>query len=365
MNYFRTRSLHYFDWLHLLLVITIATIGLLFIFSATYTPEIPLSIFLIKQIFGVISGIMIYFLCSFMNPRKLLRVSYFAYHFLILVLIFTLIKGSIGMGGQRWVNLGLFKLQPSELAKIWFPAFCVYHTEYGTHTGMAFIEIFTPLITVIIASFLLVAKQPDLGTACIILFVGLSLFWFNNIGKKFFITLGIGCIIGAPILWHCLRPYQKNRVLVFLGYGDTKKERYQTEQAAIAIGSGGFMGKGFLQGTQNKLHFLPESRTDFIFAVIGEEWGFLGALLIIILYILLFSRSYYMIATIPHHHMQLLASGLIIPTLFSTIINIGMVLNLLPIVGIPLPLISYGLSHLWVTFASLGWLQGIAMRERM
>jgi rod shape determining protein RodA len=150
---------------------------------------------------------------------------------------------------------------------------------------------------------------------------------------------------------------------VFLGEGDARKERYQIEQSYIAVGSGGLCGKGFLKGTQNTLQFLPESRTDFIFAVVCEEWGFLGALIILWLYLLLFYRFLTIIGTIKDFYAQLLAVGLIIHIIISTFMNIGMALGLLPIVGIQLPFMSYGVTYLWITFASLGWFNSIAMRR--
>lgn len=365
MTYIKNRSLHYFDYVYFALFIILVTIGIIAIFSATYTPETPYSPYFIKQLIGGAMGIGIFLIASFIPPRTLMRNAYFSYYLLLAVLVFTLIKGSIGMGGRRWINLGLFKLQPSELAKILLPPFLVYNLNYGDHAGIPRDHLLFPLLASIGASFLLIRKQPDLGTACIILFSGITLLWIANINRKIFIAIGIATIISAPLLWTFLKPYQKTRILVFLGYGDTKKERYQIEQAAIAIGSGGLIGKGFLKGTQNKLHFLPESRTDCIFAVIAEEWGFVGTMVILLLYLLLFIRLFFIVKTIPNGSLQLLTIGLILPILFSTIINIGMVTNLLPVVGIPLPLISYGLSNLWVTCATLGWIQGIAIQERM
>ncbi len=218
-------------------------------------------------------------------------------------------------------------------------------------------------MVVLLISFLLILKQPDLGTALIVLFSGILLLWLAGINRKFFTIAFMGCVLAAPLLWHCLKPYQKNRIMVFLGQGDSRKERYQIEQSRIAVGSGGLAGKGFLNGTQNKFMFLPESRTDFIFAVICEEWGFLGALILIGLYLTLFIRLFYVIATIKNFYAQLLATGLIIHIVFSTLINMCMVIGLLPIVGIPLPFISYGVSNLWISFASLGWLNSIATRR--
>ena len=216
------------------------------------------------------------------------------------------------------------------------------------------------ILVVLVASFLLIRKQPDLGTALIILFSGILLLWLAGMHKKFFIISLLGCALAAPVIWKCLHPYQRNRITVFLGQGDSKKERYQIEQSRIAVGSGGLAGKGFLNGTQNKFMFLPESRTDFIFAVVCEEWGFLGALILIGLYIALFIRLFYVISSIKNFYAQLLATGLIIHIVFSTLINMCMVIGLMPIVGIPLPFISYGVSNLWISFASLGWFNSIA-----
>lgn len=268
------------------------------------------------------------------------------------------------MGAQRWINLGVTKFQPSELTKLLFPSFISYYlfTEDKELSELKLAD-FGPLVGVLLLSFFLIRKQPDLGTALVVLFSGIILLWFAGLRKKIFLTVFALCLGSAPILWSCLRPYQQNRIKVFLGAGDAKKERYQIEQSRIAIGSGGLAGKGFLNGTQNKFMFLPEGRTDFIFAVLCEEWGFLGALGLIFLYALLFIRLFYIIGTIQNFFAQLLATGLIIHIVLSTLINMSMVLGLMPIVGIPLPFMSYGVTNLWICFASLGWFNGIAMRR--
>jgi rod shape determining protein RodA len=181
--------------------------------------------------------------------------------------------------------------------------------------------------------------------------------------KKYFYYGFALFLITLPITYHMLHPYQKKRIAVFLGEGNTKKERYQIEQSKIAIGSGCLVGKGYLQGTQNLLLFLPESQTDCIFSVICEELGFLGAMGIMLLYVALMLRSLFIIYSIKISFARLLAIGLLMPFIFSTFINIGMVTGLLPIVGIPLPLITYGITHTWITLASLGWIQGVAIRQ--
>jgi rod shape determining protein RodA len=338
------------------------SIGLLFIYSATYKPCHPFSLFFKKQLIGMATGLGIYFICCILDYRRLQRWGYFLYFAIITLLFITLFKGSIGMGGQRWIGLGFIKFQPSELAKLFFPAFFTYYlyTEPHPPTSPA---AFMPILITLLISTLLIVKQPDLGTGLIVLFSGALLVWLAGIGTRFFAWVLIGITLIAPLAWQRLHTYQKQRILVFLGEGSNRKERYQIEQSQIAIGSGSFSGKGFLQGTQNRLQFLPERRTDCIFSVICEEWGFLGAMLVISLYLLLFLRLVFIILTIKNVYTQLLATGLVLHIIISAAINIGMVTGLLPIVGIPLPFISYGVSNLWICCASLGWFNSIACRR--
>lgn len=351
-----------FDWISLCMMLCLACIGALFIFSATYRIAEPYSLFFKKQIIGIITGLGLYVGISHIDYRRVLRWSYYGYYIVLGLLVFTLIKGHIGMGAQRWINLGLLKLQPSELTKLLFPGFVGFYMYIHQESQRTF-SYFMPLLSILAISFILIRKQPDLGTALIVLFSGLSMFWVAGLSKRFFITSLLLCCITAPILWHYLKPYQQQRVLVFLGYGSSHKERYQIEQSKIAIGSGGLFGKGLLQGTQNRFSFLPESRTDFIFAVLAEEIGFLGASCIILLYIFLFMHLFSLIMSIKNSAVQVYATGLLMHIVFSTLVNICMVVDLLPVVGIPLPLMSYGISNLWTTCLSLGMLNGIAMQQ--
>lgn len=357
------RYIRSFDWLGLLLILLLSTIGLAFVFSATYRPDEPFSLFFKKQLFGIITGLIIYISCCCVDYRTLERWGYFAYFATVALLVITILMGSIGMGAQRWINLGLFKFQPSELAKLFFPPFFSYYL-YTEKDSLSFsLSELLPVIGILGLSALLILKQPDLGTALIILFSGILMLWLAGLAQRVFIYAALFLIICAPILYGFLKPYQRKRIEVFLGAGDTKKERYQIEQSKIAIGSGGLLGKGYLQGTQNKLSFLPESRTDFIFSVLCEEWGFIGALFVLLLYALLFARAFFVVRTIHNFYAQLLAIGLILPIIFSMIINMCMVSGLMPIVGIPLPFMSYGISHIWITFASLGIFNSIALRR--
>ncbi|OGB96769.1 hypothetical protein A3F06_04035 [candidate division TM6 bacterium RIFCSPHIGHO2_12_FULL_36_22] len=346
-------------WPNLLITVIISLVGLLFVFSSTHIIGQSFPIFFKKQVFGLVSGFVIYIFFYFKNYRSLCRWGYFAYFVILVLLLFTIIKGSIGMGAQRWINLGLFKFQPSELARLFLPAFITYFLYTEEESGYFRFSSFWTILFVLGFSCFLILKQPDLGTSLIIGFSGLIMLWYAGIGKRFFVIGILMVSMSAPILYSYLKPYQKKRIEVFLGAGDTKKERYQIEQSKIAIGSGGFLGKGLFKGTQTQLAFLPESRTDFIFSVLCEEWGFVGALLILLLYAILIIRILFAIMCLTSFFAQLLALGLLAPIMLAILINTGMVTGMLPIVGIPLPLMSYGLSHTWITLASLGWINGI------
>jgi rod shape determining protein RodA len=360
--YLDIRYIKHFDWYSLLLVLLISSIGLISIYSSTYQENINYSIFFKKQLFGIISGIFIYIILSIYHYKDIERFAYFAYYFSILLLIFTLFKGSIGLGAKRWISLGIIKFQPSELIKLFSPPFTSYYLSNIKYFNCRFNNYIFVIFSLFITSFL-VLKQPDLGTAIIILLSGLSTLWMAGLNRKFFIITFVSILISSPLLWKFLKDYQKNRIMVFIGYGSSKKERYQIEQSQIAIGSGGIYGKGFLQGTQNTLRFLPESRTDFIFSILAEEFGFIGVAILITLYLILFFRLLYIIYLIDNFFAKVLAFGLIIHIIFSSIINIFMVIGLMPIVGIPLPFMSYGISHIWISFASLGIFNSIATRR--
>ncbi|MCB9493470.1 MAG: rod shape-determining protein RodA [Epsilonproteobacteria bacterium] len=362
------RYLRYFDWASFFLMLTILSIGLLFVFSATYTPQKPFSLFFKKQVVGSLIGLGLYAFFSILDLRLFIRWGFWGYFVSMALLLYTFVGGWIGMGAKRWINLYFFRGQPSELIKFFLPAFVAFYfaelevPKYFVDYQFSFREYLFPLATLAL-NFVLILKQPDLGTALIVLFSGLALFWFVGLDRRFFLVLALASLVAAPVLWKCLKPYQQKRVLVLLGYGDEKKERYHIEQSKIAIGSGGLMGKGLLKGTQNKLGFLPEDHTDFIFSVMCEEVGFLGALVLIALFCMLIGRIVYIGLYAKLFFEQIVLVGLLMPFMLSVCINIGMVIGLLPVVGIPLPLCTYGISHLWITLASLGIINNIAIRR--
>jgi rod shape determining protein RodA len=362
------RTLRYFDWVSFALTCGLVLLGACFILSATYTPEVHYSLYFKKQVLGIGIGLCIYFFCTFFDHHKLLQGAYVTFYIIVFLLAYTLVAGFIGMGGRRWVSFYLFSFQPAELIKITLPAFLIMH-GMKLEPSLKYKTMILPFKNALFAlfmlalNFILIVKQPDLGTALVIFLSGLVMLWLCGLSRVFYISLFLLGGASAPILWHKLHPYQKQRVLVFLGQGSEKKERYHIEQSKIAIGSGGLAGKGFMKGTQNTLSFLPEDHTDFIFSVICEEWGFLGALLVITLLMLLFGRICFLLASLENIRLQILGIGLLLPIILSSAINIGMVMGALPIVGIPLPLISYGVTNLWITFASLGWIHNITIQR--
>src|SRR3990167_7785657 len=356
------RNFLHFDWINFIIIQSLSMIGLLFIFSATYSSEIPFSIFFKKQFFGIITGTILYLVILRMEPVNLKRWGYYTFFGVIALLMFTIVKGSIGLGAKRWINLGIIKFQPSELMKLFMPPFIINYLQHHYRAPSFKLTDFAPLVAFLLFGSLLVLKQPDLGTAITLMLSGLTLLWLAGVRKKIFAYAFVFFVAASPIAIRFLKPYQLKRIEVFLGSGSKTKERYQVEQSKIAIGSGGIVGKGICQGTQNRLNFLPESRTDFIFSIICEEWGIIGALLILLLYIALFSNITLTTFYITHFFEKLLAIGIFLHILFAAIINIFMVTGMMPTVGIPLPFLSYGITNLWICYASVAWISNISAR---
>lgn len=362
------RYFRYFDWISFGLAVAMVAMGLLFVFSATYKPDQPFSLFFRKQLMGALSGFVIYFAFCVADIKRLSRWGLVCFGITILFLMYSFVGGMVALGGKRWISLGFIRFQPSELAKLFLPVFIASHfteleaPKYTLKYAPPFKSFLFPLAALFL-TFVLILKQPDLGTALLVLISGFALLWFVGMPRTFFVVLGLCCIVAAPVLWKVLKPYQQNRILVLFGYGDVRKERYQVEQSKIAIGSGGLTGKGLLQGTQNKFEFLPEDHTDFIFSVICEELGFMGALIVITLYTALVARLVYVLLQVHNFFEQIVGFGLLTHIVVSACINISMVTGMLPIVGIPLPFFSYGVTNLWINLASLGWLSNIIIRR--
>jgi rod shape determining protein RodA len=328
--------------------------GLFVLYSASYENVSMLANQSIR--FSVGLTIMLFF--AQIPPRRYYQWSIYFFVLTIILLLGVFILGHIAKGAQRWINVGFFHIQPAELMKIAVPlTLAKYISERPL--PIRWQDIIKCLILLIIPV-IFILRQPDLGTAIVISLSGLSVLFLAGLTWRLIGTLAGGLVLSAPILWHFMRSYQKMRVLTFLNpERDPLGNGYHIIQSKIAIGSGGFIGKGWLLGTQSHLHFLPEHATDFIFAVIGEELGLIGCMAFLALYIIIFFRLLYISAQTNTTFAKLFIGGIAITFFISVFVNMGMVLGLLPVVGIPLPLVSYGGTSMITLMISFGMVMSI------
>tara|TARA_Y100000816_G_scaffold282233_1_gene257698 strand:+ start:767 stop:1891 length:1125 start_codon:yes stop_codon:yes gene_type:complete len=292
---------------------------------------------------------------SFINIKLWFSLSYVFYGITLLLLFWASFYGITASGSQRWINLYFINLQPSELMKIAIIiCFAKYYHRAQIHSINKFTKIFIPLVILIIPIFLVIT-QPDLGTSILIALSGIMVLWLAGINIKYFVFATITFIISAPFIISFLKPYQKLRILSFFNPDrDPLGAGYQIIQSKIAVGSGGLFGKGFLKGTQGYLEFLPEKHTDFIFTLYSEEFGFLGSLLLLILYAIIIYRIIYIGMISRSYFSKLFCYGFASSIFIYIAVNMSMVLGLLPIVGSPLPIMSYGGSSMLATMIGLG-----------
>ncbi|PKM13251.1 MAG: rod shape-determining protein RodA [Gammaproteobacteria bacterium HGW-Gammaproteobacteria-3] len=292
------------------------------------------------------------------NPYQFKRYSVLLYSIGVFLLIAVLVMGEIGKGAQRWLDLGLFRFQPSEMIKITTPMMVAWYLSIDSlppkwkQLGGAGLLILMPT--------LLIAKQPDLGTALLVASSGAAAIFFAGLSWRFISVVVVTLASLTPVLWHFMRDYQRDRVLTFLNpEADPMGRGYHIIQSKIAIGSGGIYGKGWQGSTQAQLDFLPESSTDFIFAVFAEEFGLSGCLTLLVLYVAIISRCLYIAVQAQDTYTRLLAGSLGFTFFVYVFVNIGMVIGILPVVGVPLPLISYGGTSMVTLLAGFGILMSI------
>lgn len=329
----------------------LVVIGSAFIYSAAYHDS---GFYETKQLFWVIVAVAVFFSTAFFGYRPLLGMSYLLYALAIISLVLVLLLGDSHLGAQRWVSLGPIAFQPSEFAKLaTILALANFLGSYNRWEKEG--RIFLAASVMALLPFVLIVKQPDLGTSLIFIPMLIAMLLIWGLRYHYFIFAALTGLIGAPPMWGFLKDYQRKRILVFLDPGrDPLGAGYTAIQSKIAVGSGGLFGKGYMAGTQSQLQFVPEHHTDFIFCVIGEEWGFAGALLLLILYGLLFRAAFQVVEHTTDIKAKLLVAGIAAVIFSQLFINIGMTIGLMPITGITLPLISYGGSSLVVTAIALG-----------
>jgi rod shape determining protein RodA len=364
---FDRRLAYHFDWLLLGVTLLIIAGGLATIFSATEARQHtgfmnnPLvmrqSIYAGAGFLGMIAVILI-------DYRRLERYAYVVYAACMLLLIAVPIVGTVGGGARRWLSLGPVSVQPSEMIKIGVVIALARYFHRSQATGDVRLVDAIPAFVLLAAPAALILVQPDLGSAGIVAVVAFCVLFCAGLRMRVFFMLAAIGAAAVPLLWGHLKTYQQQRVLTFLSPEmDPLGAGYHVIQSKIAIGSGGFEGRGFLQGTQNQLNFLPEQHTDFIFSVFSEEWGFVGAILLITLYAVLLLRGLVVVGRAKERFGALLAFGVLANVFWQAAINLGMTTGLLPVVGITLPFFSYGGSSLLTLMASLGLVINVNMRR--
>lgn len=359
------RLITHFDWILLLLILLICGMALLNLYSASYPPKAWGMPPYLKQSYLFLMGFTaILFIISF-DYNELIFWNYPFYVTIIGLLLLADFMGQSAGGAQRWIDLGLFRLQPSEPAKLMLViTLASYYARKEVVNGYSLKQLLAPIVLTAIP-FLLILMQPDLGTALMLAIIFVSMTVFVKLRLSTYLTLGGAALFSVVFAWYkLLKPYQKQRVQTFLNpENDPMGHGYQIMQSKIAVGSGGKFGKGYLEGTQGHLHFLPERHTDFAFSVWCEEWGFFGSMFFLGIYFLMLLWGLRVAMHAKDRFGMLLAYGVTMLIFWQAIINILMVLGFLPVVGIPLPLVSYGGSSLLTTLLALGILMNVRMRR--
>lgn len=313
----------------------------------------------------LVIGWCVYFAVTLLDYRFFSRIAYILYTLNIGALLAVDVIGKVSLGAQRWLDLGFMRYQPSETMKlVIIMTLARVLTKKDVNRGMGILELAWPAFLALLP-FVLVVKQPDLGTAMLLMAISSTLFLFVGVRKYILIFTAIVGVVAAPIVWNFgLKEYQKNRVLTFLSPGrDPRGTGYNSIQSRIAVGSGRVLGKGFRKGTQSQLEFLPERHTDFIFSVLSEEHGFIGSCLTLGLFVVIYLMSIRIAMQARDKFGALLVVGVLAYMFWGVFVNMGMVIGILPIVGAPLPLISYGGSSLLSTMLGLGLISSVAYRR--
>ncbi len=365
---FDRRLIEYFDWSFLALVLSIALLGLMVLYSAVNAGNVQgdhIHYLFKKQLIWLALGFFLAFALLLVDFRQLDRMNLFIYAACVASLIIVHSFGHIGGGSKRWLSLGFFRVQPSELMKIaLIISLSSIYARMVNPEGLGIKNLLKPGLFCLLP-FGLIVTQPDLGTGLLLLLIAGSITLFIKVEKKvLFVVAGVISVV-APVMWFFgLHDYQKMRILTFLNPDrDPLGAGYHIIQSKIAIGSGMLTGKGFLQGTQNALSFLPEQHTDFILSVLAEEWGLAGCSILLLLYLLLVLAGLNIAYNCRNTFGSILAMGITVMIFWQIFINIGMVMGLMPVVGVPLPLVSYGGSSVMTNMIGLGILMNISMRR--
>ena len=360
------RGFDNFDLRYLGLILAILGIGVLSIHSVTHAQQGGIAPYYLKQLVWVALGAVAFLVMLLSDYHRIARLAYPAYAVVLLMLAFVLLEGRTSKGAQRWIALGPFSFQPSEFAKLVLILVLAHYYSKAPRVGWLQRVILPGLL--MLPGLVLILKQPDLGSALSFMAVYAAMLLMVGVRSQ---ALGVILLFSVMLfpfawegVWGSLHDYQRQRIMAFIDQDyDPSGKGYHALQSRIAIGSGELMGKGLYGGTQSQLKFLPEGHTDFVFAVYAEEWGFLGVLLLLVLFVALIWLSLEIASKAKDQLGALLAAGIVAMLCFCVVINIGMTAGMFPIVGIPLPLMSYGGSATIMTMASLGLLLNVKRRR--
>ncbi len=351
------------SWSLILLIGAVGTVGFAMLYSAANGNWEPWAL---RQMVRFSIGLLVLLGVALVDFRFWLRHAYSIYGVTLVLLLYVEVAGEIGMGAQRWIDLKFFQLQPSEVMKIALVlALARYFHKLATDNIARPLSLLIPMAMVFVPAGL-VMVQPDLGTAVMLILGGAAMFFVAGVRLWKFALVACAGLGALPVAWNFLRDYQKDRILTFLNpENDPLGAGYHILQSQIAFGSGGVFGKGYLQGTQSHLNFLPERQTDFIFTMLAEEFGMAGALLLLGLYLLLFVYGFAIAFSSRSHFGRLLAIGLTTNLFLYVFINMAMVMGLVPVVGIPLPMISYGGTAMMTVLTGFGLLMSVYINRDM
>jgi rod shape determining protein RodA len=356
-----------FDWPLFAICLIMSILGIINLYSAgSFSLRHSTTPYYLKQLYWLLIGLGLLAVTVSIDYQLMARHAYLIHGLSVFLLVLALFWGRSAAGTHRWLQIGGFSFQPSELAKITLVLLLSRYFSNLTISKSYGLQDFAYPILVTIITFVLIFLEPDLGTAALLVLVFISFVFFLHLGLRYIVVFLVSGAALLPVAWQFLEEYQKRRVFAFLSPGKYSLQAgYQAIQSKIAVGSGMFFGKGFLCGTQSQLRFLPEQHTDFVFSVVAEEWGFVGSLLVVLLFFLTISRGLRIASQSRDRLGSLVAAGLVLVILWQVLINVGMVTGLFPIVGIPLPFLSYGGSSLVTTWVIIGILLNIRMRKFM
>ncbi len=355
------QKLYDLNWFIVFIIICIACIGFAMLYSVAGGSVDPWAK---NQFARFLIGLTAMVIIALIDVRVWMFLAYPFYIFALSMLVIVDVMGVMGKGSQRWLDLGFMNLQPSELMKIALVmALARYFHCLSDDDTLKIKNLIKPIILIILPV-VLVYRQPDLGTTLLIVMGGITILFAAGVRLWLFVASAVALIPATIGFWQFLKPYQKQRVLTFL---DPEKDPlgtgYHIIQSKIALGSGGIYGKGFIQGTQSQLNFLPEKHTDFIFTVIAEELGLIGGLSLLLLYFILLGYAMIVSVSVKSQFGRLLVLGMVTTFFFYMFINIAMVMGLVPVVGVPLPLVSYGGSAMLTLLVGFGFIFSAAIHK--